>query len=373
MSPIPKTLYPKGVHFVGSVPCDTTRETLTLLSKNLPDHIRRLPDGEPSNRQNFIFFQIALFRPYPELLNARVNKDTTTSGAALSDQKLREVRNYLSKLETGYDTAAIDSYHTFVTMRNEGVIPQGVRFQVSIPTPLNALSAAIAGPHRNLVEPYYEAAMKRALKNIQTQIPHEDLAIQIDCAHEFGLLEEIWRKPEEERFAPWWVGDLDDKQGIFDGVIERIVRFADQEQIAANVELGFHFCYGDIGHKHFVEPKDMGLMVKVAKALLPRLQAEGRKVSWIHMPVPKERDDEAYFEPLRSLVPILREGQTECYPGLIRESDEAGTRRRVETARNVLGDQVAWGAASECGYGRTPRSQMGSILEIMKSVAASVR
>ncbi len=372
MSPT-TTRSPKGVHFIGSVPCDTTRETLTLLSRSLPKHIRRLPDGEPAERQRFVYFQQALFKPFPELFNNRVNKDTSISGAPFDHSRLGEVKAHLSKLDTGYDSAAIESYAVFKDLRDEGVIPVGVKFQVCIPAPLNAISALVADPHRILVEPYYTTALVRALEKIQAQIPHQDLAIQIDCAHEFGLLERIWKLPGEERFAPWWVSDLDDEEGIFESVVKRIVEFAGPEHVARDVELGFHFCYGDIGHKHFVEPKDMGMMVRVARAVFPRLEAEGRTVDWLHMPVPKERNDEAYFAALTELAPLLKEGGTELYMGLVREGDEEGTKRRIQTAQKVLGEDVPWGVATECGMGRTPRDQVGSILEIMRKVAEPVR
>lgn len=364
---------PQGVHFIGSVPCDSTEETLTLLSTTLPHHIRRLPDGEPAIRQNFIFFQHHLFKPYPQLLNARYNRDAATSGASFDDETLKEVHDHLSKLETGYDSAAIESYATFKRLRADGVVPKGARFQVCIPTPLNAISASIAPKHRNLVEPYYAAALLRALQNIQSQIPHKDLAIQIDCAHEFGLLEEVWKLPGEERFTPWWTTELFSSDEIFRGVVDRIIAFAGQGHVAKGVELGFHFCYGDIGHKHFVEPKDTALMVKVARAVFPRLREQGRVVSFFHIPVPKERDDTAYFRPLGDLLPFLREEETELYLGLVREGDAEGTRKRIDTAMKVVGDQVSWGVASECGMGRTPRDQVASILEIMKMVARPVR
>jgi methionine synthase II (cobalamin-independent) len=364
---------PQGVHFIGSVPCDSTEETLTLLSKTLPHHIRRLPDGEPATRQNFIYFQHYLFKPYPQLLNARYNPDATTSGASFDDATLKEVHDHLSKLETGYDSAAIESYAVFKKLRAEGVVPQGVKFQVCIPTPLNAILSSIAAKYRTLVEPYYAAALLRALQNIQSQIPHGDLAIQIDCAHEFGLLEQIWKLPGEDRFAPWWTTELPNEDELFIPVVDRIVAFAGQGHVAKDVELGFHFCYGDIGHKHFVEPKDTGLMVKLARAVFSRLAEQGRVVTFFHAPVPRERDDEAYFAPLRELIPLLREGGTELYLGLVREGDEEGTNRRIETARKVVGEEVSWGVASECGLGRTPRDQVASILAIMKAVARPVR
>ena len=40
-------------------------------------------------------------------------------------------------IETGYDNAALKSYETFKKVQSDGVIPAGVRFQVSLPTPNN--------------------------------------------------------------------------------------------------------------------------------------------------------------------------------------------------------------------------------------------
>ena len=34
--------------------------------------------------------------------------------------------------------------------------------------------------------------------------------------------------------------------------------------VPSDVELGIHFCYGDFGAKHFIEPKDSSRMVDVA-------------------------------------------------------------------------------------------------------------
>ena len=60
-------------------------------------------------------------------------------------------------------------------------------------------------------------------------------------------------------------------------------------------ELGLHLCYGDPGHKHVIEPKDTGLMVSFSNQLFAAI---GRPVSWVHMPVPRSRDDAGYFAPL---------------------------------------------------------------------------
>ncbi|EXJ69118.1 uncharacterized protein A1O5_08053 [Cladophialophora psammophila CBS 110553] len=392
------TWNPQGVHFVGSLPLPTTRDVFNLLGSTIPHHIRRIPDGEPSSRGNFVFFQRELFLPYPQLVNTRHNP-TATSGQPL--QNVDEVTRYLEEqLETGYDTAAIESYRVFAEMRAAGSIPADVKFQVCIPTPLNALTSAVAQNYKAFVEPYYTAALVRALVRIQAQIAHQDLAVQIDCAHEFAVLDERWKRvPGMERSKPWWCdvdedGERDGKNDIrdlvFRGVVDRVVSFAGAHHIAGDVELGFHFCYGDSGHKHFIEPRDMGTMVRAAKAILPCLN---HKVDYIHMPVPKERDDAAHFAPLRELLPLLRAHGTLLYLGLVREGDEEGTKRRLETARIIIDADpigtstsvssstaddstsepvVTWGIATECGMGRMKSDDVPGTLELMKKLVRPI-
>jgi hypothetical protein len=48
-------------------------------------------------------------------------------------------------------------------------------------------------------------------------------------------------------------------------IIEQLVRLG--EQVPEDVELGYHFCYGDAGHKHFVEPQDTSKLIEVANGL----------------------------------------------------------------------------------------------------------
>ncbi|OAP59868.1 hypothetical protein AYL99_04870 [Fonsecaea erecta] len=388
---------PQGVHFVGSLPLPTTRDVFELLGTTMTSHVRRIPDGEPSSRKNFVQFQRDLFLPYPQLVNSRHNP-TATSGQPLTD--VDAVTRHLERLETGYDAAAIASYATFTDMRthwsssSSSMTPDGcddgVKFQVGIPTPLNALTAIVAPNYKAFVEPHYTAALKRALARIQAAIPHRDLAIQIDCAHEFAVLEEAWARVDGmERSKPWWCDVDGDGDGgpptdtlhaaIFRGVVDRVVAFAGADHIAPDVELGLHFCYGDFGHKHFLEPTDTRTMVRAALAILPRL---GRRVNYIHMPVPRGRDDEAYFAPLVDLLPLLRAHGTVLYLGLVREGDEAGTVRRIETARRVVdGDgtgvpgtpPLTWGIATECGMGRMKTEDVPWTLDVMKKLARPIR
>ena len=62
--------------------------------------------------------------------------------------------------------------------------------------------------------------------------------------------------------------------------------------------LGFHFCYGDLAHRHLVEPADLSLSVRMANLAISSAK---RSIAWVHMPVPINRSDDAYFAPLREL------------------------------------------------------------------------
>jgi hypothetical protein len=335
---------PRGVHLVGSVPLDDTASVFRTACSSLPHRLRRVPDGETGERWYYVWFQHKLF---PEEM-VRFPGSEKPDRTDIPDDEMQSIMGKLSlPIRTGYDDAALASYATFCTMRDEGVIPKGVKFQVSLPTPANVMSL-VEVPFAARLEPLYEEALLSALRRIQAEIPAHDLAVQVDCAVEFGLLEDVL-------FKPWWKGD------VKDGVVERILRFA--AAVDEGVELGFHLCYGDIKHKHFVEPKDTGMIKTIASAILEGVK---RKVNWIHLPVPKERDDVGYFEPLKG----LDFGDTELYLGLLHPDGEEATRKRIQAAKQSGLNN--FGVATECGMGRTPREDLDSIFQIARDVTVPV-
>jgi hypothetical protein len=216
----------------------------------------------------------------------------------------------------GYADAAKASYVVFSQLKQAGLIPASTRFQVSLPTPLARVFAFIVPKDQAVVEPAYEAAMFAELDQFAAAIPHHELAIQWDVAVEFGILERAMASSYEEAKR---------------GVVERLVRLG--HRVPADIELGYRLCYGDAGHKHFVEPADASKLVEVANAISAGVR---REINWIHMPVPRNRTDDAYFAPLRSLQ--LRP-ETELYLGLVHFTDGVeGTRWRIAAAQKVLAD-----------------------------------
>jgi len=134
------------------------------------------------------------------------------------------------------------------------------------------------------------------------------------------------------------------------------------EHVPNDIELLFHFCYGDSNHKHVVEPTDMTDMVAMANRLTDGIK---RPIQLIHMPVPRGRSDDAYFEPLKNL---RLKPATELSLGLVHHTDGvAGTRQRLAAAEKRVKN---FSIATECGFGRRRPETIPELLAIHAEVAA---
>jgi methionine synthase II (cobalamin-independent) len=133
------------------------------------------------------------------------------------------------------------------------------------------------------------------------------------------------------------------------------------DHVPADIELMFHFCYGDSNHKHVVEPTDMGDMVDMANRLSADIK---RTIQLIHMPVPRNRSDDAYFAPLARLQ---MKPETELCLGLVHYTDgTAGTRKRLAIAERHA---RRFSIATECGFGRRDPATIPDLLGIHAEVA----
>src|SRR6185437_14148890 len=83
-----------------------------------------------------------------------------------------------------YANWAIESYAVFRRLRDNGTVPAGIRFQVSLPTPLGGFQAFFSSEDGRYVHKAYEAAMLAEVDKMCAAIPHADLAIQWDVASE---------------------------------------------------------------------------------------------------------------------------------------------------------------------------------------------
>ncbi|KAJ5648331.1 hypothetical protein N7490_004703 [Penicillium lividum] len=200
---------PNGVHLVGSIPLSDSLEVFKTLSAELPGRLLSIPDGETGDRFNYIGWECLRF-------------PVETIHEAIGEKPLPESHSGVFTLDdvkpTDYDQVAKDSYQNFLQLRQEGVIPRDMRFQVSIPAPYECIQGHVRPEFQAQLEPFYETRIFDALKTILSAIPAEDLAIQLDMCfvvtaleYENGRLSGDFFKPH---FSPIRQGLLDRAQKL---------------------------------------------------------------------------------------------------------------------------------------------------------------
>lgn len=94
-------------------------------------------------------------------------------------------------------------------------------------------------------------------------------------------------------------------------------------------------------------------MVEILNGVLPQLR---RTVDFVHMPVPEDRTDDAYFASLKNLTVA---DETKIYLGLLHYDDHENDLRRAKAASKVLSK---FGVATECGWGRTDPERVPGLI-----------
>jgi hypothetical protein len=315
----------RPIHLVGGVPLEA-REVFELAGAAFGSLAKRLPDGEKKR---------GWLRPQAPIIGraAGMIPGGTAHYLHMTNQRYRPAPGQdLDAIDfgpLGYLAATLESYALFAAARAAGKIAPATRFQISVPTAFGVMGHCIDLDAVRDVWPIYERQLFAEINAIAGQIPADDLAVQWDIAVEITQ-------------------SLDNPNGSMrefgaDELAASVARALDC--LPDSVEGGIHLCYGDAGEdKHYVNPHDMGAMVAFHNAIAARAK---HAIAWVHMPVPKEREDEAYFAPLAALR--LRP-ETELMLGLIHRLDGiAGARRKVAAARKFA---PVFGVGTECGMGR---------------------
>ena len=340
----------RDVLLVGSVPLEDAEAVFKAAGLILGRRIHAVPDGETGSRLQWINWQSRTFDVHP--LFGRSPEPTgdwrtdnanwkSTGWFALHENVSADAVSFGS---LGYASVALDSYKAFLRCKENGILVPDCRFQVSLPTPYNVIDQLVVPRDRLGVEPALERQMMREVQELTSSIPYHALSLQWDVAHEVQNL---------AGGRPHWFDDPERQ------IVNRLTRLV--EAIPSGVELGFHLCYGDFAHKHFIEPTDMGLMVRLSNALCRSIS---RRIDWIHMPVPRGRTDAEYYAPLANL---RTKPETRIYLGLIHYSDGLeGARSRAAAATKFL---RKFGVATECGFGRRAAETVIPLLHLHAQVA----
>jgi hypothetical protein len=338
------------LHLIGSVPLASSEEVFRTLAKELGPHLSRMPDGETGERSRWVYFQGLMLRAHPDM-----ETDPTVPPYKFvqwDGKVVREIPQVRFKpgvdpdkvvFETGYDKAAAASYEVFKRLRDTGAIAKGTRFQVSLPTPHSSGYLYVSGPARQTYFRVYERALRAALANIVKTIPADELAIQWDVCQEVLAFEGYFvDRPH------------DYKQQTF-GMLGRL-----GDAVPVTIEMGYHLCYGSPQDEHLVQPKDAAILVEMLEGIAA---STTRPIDFFHIPVPKERTDEAFYAPLKAWK---RPAGTELYLGLLHHNDEAGDRTRVAVAKKFIDD---FGLSAECGWGRTEPGRLPGLLKGHRAAA----
>jgi len=332
------------VHFVGSIPLPDAETVFRTLAAATGTHVKRLPDGETGIRKSWIKFLQDVLADNPAI---EVARDVPPFRFVQWDGKLvREIPRLRIKpglspetknFTTGYADMAIESFAAFDRLQQAGVIPPGVKFQISIPTPIAPTYNNMVPADRQKLLPALTRHFIGEVNTIAAALPNDRIAIQWDVCQEVLAWEGYYD-----------AGPVDFRTETVD-ILAQI-----GDAVPPAIELGYHLCYGSPADEHMVQPKDAGIMVEIVNAIVARVK---RPIQFFHLPVPKGRTDDAFFAPLEKLK--LGAG-TELYLGLIHHDDAAGDAKRLTAARRHVRVD---GVGTECGMARGDPARLASLLQ----------
>ena len=321
---------------VGSLPTESTEIALREGAEFFGDLVFALPDGETGARRAWVGYERErLVRPHPDVETVAVTESPTGIPRHAYETPIFRIREGVTELH--WDSwpridDAVASYEQFRALREMGVIPAGLRFQVGLPFPSSALNGFKAdfGADYPVAARAFEDLVARELDRLASRIPPSDLAIQWDVCYEVLDIEGVLAWTAEgawERFT---------------GPVSRLTRLISEEAL-----VGYHFCYGTFPEWPMYEARDMSLVVRMANYAVAH---SGRTVDWVHMAGPRylRSEDESFFRPLAD----LSVGETRIFLGIVLPLDGVpGVKRRHATASKYLTD---FGVAMYCGFGRQP-------------------
>jgi hypothetical protein len=357
---------------VGSVPLETAEEVFDLLGPSIGDKLVGVPDGEPGWRNMWVVFNGPhVYEPHPDIEVTNKPKPRP-KGSVFEGKEIPDwlptsweemwrfrVRDGVEKItfdNLHYAEFALGSYEIFKKKRDAGTIPAETRFQVSLPMPEDFTRWCTGTPRDfAIMTEAVENALVHEIEKIVEGIPARDLTLQFDVCWEVFACDTgdtLGREP----LAFKGYGDPYERFGSY------VTRLS--PLVPDGALLGMHLCYGDLEHSHLIQPKDLGVSVRMANLAIEK---SGGRLDYVQMPVPRDRADDAYFAPLADLNP----GKTKIYIGLVHLTDGIeGTRRRLEAfKRHYKGD---YGIATECGWGRRKTETIPDLIKVHREVAAEI-
>jgi hypothetical protein len=326
-----------GAHLVGGLKAPDAETAMRTAARILGRHLYVITDGETGERSQWIWWQMGKLTALDGIEAAGTHGNPAEDNEDYREFPALTVAPGVDDLpprSLGYADAAEASYGIYTRLREEGVIPGGIRFEVAIPTPYATVVAWVRAEDQERFLPVYARAIAAEVAEIARVVPAGDLVIQFDVAVEIGTLTKSFST----------VGRLGDKDFVIGHLTETL------DAVPGGVERALHLCYGDFRHRHFTVPEDLALCVELANGV-------GHAAHVVHMPADRESGrDPRYFEPLRDLTTerlalgvIDYEGDEGRTRELIAAATAGGGGRRRARVRG--GHRVRHGAHRRAGAG----------------------
>src|SRR2546430_16244209 len=126
-------------------------------------------------------------------------------------------------------------WRLFDRLQQEGVIPAGVKFQISLPTPIAPTYNNMVPTDRPALIPVLTTHLLGEVAAIARALPNDRIALQWDVCQEVIA----W----EGYYEP---GPVDFRKGT----IAELIAIGDG--VPAAIELGYHLCYGSPAAEHVI-------------------------------------------------------------------------------------------------------------------------
>jgi hypothetical protein len=275
----------------GSLPAESGESAFRQSAEFFDGLVFALPDGETGPRAGWVSYERErLVRPNEGIVTVTETDSPTGLPRHAYETPVFAVKPGVSAVH--WDRwpridDAIASYGVFSRLRDAGVIPPGIRFQVCLPFPASAMNAFKADYARDypIAAAGFEDLVGRELRRLFAVIPPGQAAVQWDLAYETQDLERVLAWTPEgawERFA---------------GPVTRLTRLVPEETL-----VGYHLCYGTFPEWPMYEARDMELLVRMANFAVA---SSGRTVDWLHLAGPcyLRSEDKSFFRPLADLEP----------------------------------------------------------------------
>lgn len=319
-------------HFVGSVPLENAEAVFRTLGETIGQHVQRIPDGETGRRARWISFINDQLKTHPDL---EIDPDIPVfqfkqyDGTIVFEVERLRIKEVIDPagltFNSGYADDAIRNFATFDKLCNEGTIPAGVKYQICMATTLAIAYNFISPNSFDGFIPAYTAHLSDEFARIADALPHDRISYQWDVCQEVLM----------------WEGYYDQYPGHQEHILSQLGQLGDM--VPRDIDLGYHLCYGSPADEHLVQPDDMAVVVRIANGIGRSVK---RPFNYIHMPVPQDRSDEAFFTPLKDLS--LPNG-TALYLGLVHDGDGDNNAAKLAMAQKFT---TVGGVGTECGVGR---------------------